>query len=44
MFESGLPPEHVMDLVPMKPLGEEEETIKNLYRTKLTAMYAKLKG
>jgi len=44
MFESGLSPMQVMELVPMKPLGEEEENIKNIYRTKLMAMYAKLKG
>ena len=44
MFESGLSSARVMDLVPTKPLGEEEENIKTIYRTKLTAMYAKLKG
>jgi pyrroline-5-carboxylate reductase len=44
MFESGLSPMQVMELLPTKPLGEEEENIKNIYRTKLTAMYAKLKG
>ncbi len=44
MFESGLAPSQVMNLVPTKPLGEEEENIKNSYRTRLTAMYAKLKG
>ena len=44
MFESGLSPMQVMELVPTKPLGEEDENINNLYRTKLTAIYAKLKG
>ncbi len=44
MFESGLSPSQVMNLVPTKPLGEEEENIKNIYRTRLSAMYAKLKG
>ncbi len=44
MFESGLSPVQVMDLVPMRPLSEEEEGIKNIFRTRLTAMYAKLKG
>lgn len=33
-----------MDLVPMKPLGEEEAVIRNAYRTKLTGLYRKLKG
>jgi pyrroline-5-carboxylate reductase len=44
MFESGLSPAQVMDLVPMKPLGEDEAMIKNLYQSKLTAFYAKLKS
>ena len=42
--ESGLTPEEVMDLIPVKPLGEDEETIRNAYRTKLTGLYQKLKG
>jgi hypothetical protein len=33
-----------MDLVPVKPLGEDEATIRNAYRAKLTALYQKLKG
>ena len=44
MFESGLSPMQVMQLVPRKPFGEEEENIKDIYRTKLTAIYAQLKG
>lgn len=43
MFESGLPPAQVMDLVPMKPLGEDEAMIKSIYRSKLTAFYSKMK-
>lgn len=42
--ESGLTPEEVMDLVPVKPLGEDEAMIRNAYRTKLTGLYQKLKG
>ncbi|OPY90115.1 MAG: Pyrroline-5-carboxylate reductase [Syntrophaceae bacterium PtaU1.Bin231] len=42
--ESGLSPEQVMDLVPVKPLGEDEAMIRNAYRTKLTGLYQKLKG
>ena len=42
--ESGLTPEEVMDLVPVKPLGEDEAAIRNAYRTKLTGLYGKLKG
>lgn len=44
MSESGLTPAQVMDLVPVKPLGEDEATIKNLYQTKLTALFKKLKS
>lgn len=44
MFDSGLPPAQVMDLVPVKPLGEDEATIKNLYQTKLTGLFKKLKS
>jgi pyrroline-5-carboxylate reductase len=44
MFESRLAPEEVMDLIPVKPLGEEELNIKNVYRSKLAALYQKLKS
>jgi pyrroline-5-carboxylate reductase len=42
--ESGLTPAEVMDLIPVKPLGEDEAAIRNAYRTKLTGLYQKLKG
>jgi pyrroline-5-carboxylate reductase len=42
--ESGLSPEEVMDLVPVKPLGEDEAMIRDAYRTKLTGLYRKLKS
>ena len=32
-MEAGLSPAEVMDLVPVKPLGDEEENIKGLYRS-----------
>lgn len=44
MFESGLSPEEVMDLIPVKPLGEEEANIKSVYRSKLAALHQKLKS
>jgi pyrroline-5-carboxylate reductase len=43
MTDSGLSPIEVMDLVPVKPLGEEETNIRNIYRTKLQGLYNKLK-
>lgn len=42
MFESGLTPAQVMDLIPVKPLGEDEAVIKNVYKTKLNALFKKL--
>ncbi len=43
-FESGLAAEAVMDLIPVKPLGDEEGNIKAVYHAKLEALYAKLKN
>lgn len=44
LFDSGLRPEEVADLVPVKLIGEEEQGIRDIYRSKLTALYGKLKG
>lgn len=44
MYESGLNPNEVMDLIPVKPLNEIEEQVKNTYKTKLTELYNKLKS
>jgi pyrroline-5-carboxylate reductase len=44
MRQSGLRADEVMDLVPVKPLGDDEAQVRNLYRTKLPALFAKLKG
>jgi len=44
MYESGLPPEEVMDLVPVKPLADQEESIREAYRSKLSAAFARLRG
>jgi len=44
MNESGLMPEEVIDLIPVKPLGEEEEKIKSIYHAKLEALFDKLKS
>jgi pyrroline-5-carboxylate reductase len=42
LLESDLAPERVMDLVPVKPLSADEETIAELYRSRLKPLYAKL--
>jgi pyrroline-5-carboxylate reductase len=44
MTEAGLSPVEVMDLIPVKPLGEEEANIRHIYRTKLQGLFSKLKG
>jgi pyrroline-5-carboxylate reductase len=44
MFEPGLVIEEVIDLVPVKPLAGDEPVIKNIYKTKLEALFAKLKS
>ncbi len=43
LFDSGLSPVEVMDLVPVKPLGEFEPTLREAYRTRLTAIMNKIR-
>lgn len=42
-FDSGLTPEEVMDLIPVKPIGENEEEIKSLLNNKLLGLFEKIK-
>jgi pyrroline-5-carboxylate reductase len=44
LFDAGLTPEQVMDLVPVKPLAQAEPQILRAYREALPGLYAKLKG
>lgn len=44
LFESGLTGEEVLDLVPVHPLKDEEQQIRDIFNTKLTAMFNKLSG
>jgi pyrroline-5-carboxylate reductase len=44
LFRSGLTTEEVMDLVPVKPMHEDEEVIRTAYKNRLTTIYAKLKS
>lgn len=44
MLNSGLSPSDVMNLIPVKPLGEEEAAIKGFYQNRLNALYNKLKS
>lgn len=43
LFGSGMEAEEVMDLIPVKPLGEEEKIIRAMYNSKLRPLYEKLK-
>ncbi|MCX6165775.1 MAG: NAD(P)-binding domain-containing protein [Ignavibacteriae bacterium] len=43
LFKSEMSFEEVTDLIPVKPLGEYEETIKTFYNEKLNAIYLKIK-
>jgi pyrroline-5-carboxylate reductase len=44
MSWSHLTPEEVMDLVPVRPLGDDEAAIKELYWKRLPALFQNLKG
>ena len=44
LFASGLSPETVMDLVPVRPLSEDENAIREMYHNRLEPLYKKLKG
>jgi hypothetical protein len=44
LFGAGVSAEEVMDLVPVKPLQEEEESIRSAYQRRLGEVYRKLKG
>jgi pyrroline-5-carboxylate reductase len=44
LFDAGLTPEQVFDLVPVKPLAEAEPQILQAYRDTLPKLHAKLKG
>jgi pyrroline-5-carboxylate reductase len=42
-FYSGLQPDEVIDLVPVKPIGENEAQIKAIYNEKLLSLFGKIK-
>lgn len=43
LIESGLTPAEVMDLIPVKPLAEMEPQVTEMYRTRLPALFQKIK-
>jgi pyrroline-5-carboxylate reductase len=44
LFNSGLKYEGVIDLVPVKPMSEHENTIKEFYKASLNSIYQKIKS
>ena len=42
-YKSGLTPEQVMDLIPVKPIGENEPEIRNILNSKLLGLFGKIK-
>lgn len=42
-YKSGLTPEEVIDLIPVKPIGDAEEQIREIYQSKLIGLYHKIK-
>lgn len=43
-YDSGLTIEEVIDLIPVKPIGENEEDIKSIFNIKLLGLYSKIKS
>ncbi len=43
MFDSGLSQKEVIDLIPVKPIGEHESQIKEMFHSKLIGLYNKIK-
>lgn len=44
MAHADLNSDEIMDLIPVQPLGDDEATIREIHRTRLPALYRKLKG
>jgi len=42
LFKSGITDQDVFDLIPVKPIGENEKEIENIFEQKLKGLYSKL--
>jgi pyrroline-5-carboxylate reductase len=42
-YNSGLTPAEVINMIPVKPIGENETEIKEIYQTKLMGLFGKIK-
>jgi pyrroline-5-carboxylate reductase len=43
LYDSGLSQEEVIDLIPVKPIGENEGQIKEILQTRLMGLFNKIK-
>jgi pyrroline-5-carboxylate reductase len=43
MYQSGLSATDVIDLIPVKPIGEHEQQIAGFYHTKLIGLFEKIR-
>jgi pyrroline-5-carboxylate reductase len=43
MYKSGMNMQEVMDLIPVKPFGENGAYITEIYKTKLIGLFEKIK-
>jgi pyrroline-5-carboxylate reductase len=43
MYKSGLSASEVIDLIPVKPIGEHEQQIAEIFKTKLIGLFEKIK-
>jgi len=43
LYKSGLSPKEVIDLIPVRPIGEHETQISEFYNTKLVGLFEKIK-
>ena len=43
LYKSGLSPKEVIDLIPVKPIGEHEPQINEIYNSKLIGLFEKIK-
>jgi pyrroline-5-carboxylate reductase len=43
MYKSELNPDEVIDLIPVKPIGEHEQQIIEIYKTRLIGLFEKIK-
>ena len=42
LFNSEYSTEDVLDMIPVRPIGEDEENIRTIFSNRLTGLYSKL--